>query len=282
MNSIIEKKQQVNRICIVSCGTNDITNITIDSILRFHPNVEFFIIDACHGTSKEFVLAQDKPKKQFHIIQGVDRKSTLLPTIDVSSINYLSDNQKNIIKEKLGNPYTVRFRGSFNHCENIQLAIDVINDDFVLMDSDAPLIRPIDFVDSSFITICDEEIYTEEQMKHLKLLNNTFSRFLPFIQYLNVPLMKSNDVFYYNPNSLKDNLDIGMVEIWNDNSPSLFLDTGCIFEKQIKIKNLAWKKIDNTQYVDHFGAASYANKDSSEFIDKWMKILKGKYPQRSI
>ena len=54
------------------------------------------------------------------------------------------------------NPVPVYFSGDTHHSTNIQFALDTIDHDFVLIDSDAPLIHPIDFVDSNNVTMASK------------------------------------------------------------------------------------------------------------------------------
>lgn len=59
----------------------------------------------------------------------------------------------------------------------------------MLIDSDAPLIRPIDFVDNSVVTVGELKSWNIEN-KDIRLISPTFKKFYPFVQYLNIKKMK--------------------------------------------------------------------------------------------
>ena len=110
--------------CTVNCGTNNFTNITVNSILKFHPQAKVFVVDV--DASRKFVPKGRSLSENVEIIPGISQKDTTLPLIDITKIENLTNEEKRKSILKLGNPYQVLFRGSFNHSENIQLAIDTI------------------------------------------------------------------------------------------------------------------------------------------------------------
>ena len=259
--------------CTVNAGTNDFTNLTINSILKFHPQAKIFIIDAFKDDGQPFQLYNDNIKN-VEIINGIAKSKTTLPIINVNDANYLSSSQKKIVIDKLGQQYKVKFRGSYNHSENIQKAIDVIDQNFILIDSDAPLIRPIDFIsNTNYATIASVCHITDLSTENI-LLNKQFTKFYPFIQFFNVCLLKKHNIIYYDPNAIKEHLDIALISKLSDNSISLWLDTGCIFYKTIVYNKLNYLDIDYKLYVDHFQTGSTHCKSyeiKKSFIEKYNK-----------
>ena len=77
------------------------------------------------------------------------------------------------------NPVPVYFSGDTHHSTNIQFALDTIDHDFVLIDSDAPLIHPVDFIDSSKTTIA--YVFKDNVCDRSKLTKDTNCRFDPCI-----------------------------------------------------------------------------------------------------
>ena len=261
--------------CTVNCGTTNFTTITIKSILKFHPTAKVFVVDVV--PSKKFIVQDKSLAGNIELVSGISQKDTTLPLIDISRIENLSDEDKQIAIARLGNPYKVLFRGSFNHSENIQLAIDTIDENFILLDSDAPLIRPVDFIDNSSITIA-ERFELDASGSGIKLLSNVFVKFYPFIQYLNVDMMRKFDVWYYHADRLKDFLKTAIVSGQGDKT-SLWFDTGCLLASQIDTKRLRWGSIKYMDYVDHFGQASGTRgiKYSKNWIDSWKAKLNVKW-----
>ena len=252
--------------CIVNLNTKELTTITIKSILHFHPLAKIFVVDT--GDGDIFSSNDEIVSKNTEVLLGISQKNTHLPIINIDCAENLTDEQKYIVKAKLGsNPYKILFRGSYNHQENIQFAINTIGEGFVLVDSDAPIIKPIDFADEENITVCDF-MYTNAAKRGIQLLTPIFERCVPFIQYLNVSMMNQYDVHYYDPHKLVNLLDIALVQ-----DKSLWFDTGCILAKQLHEKKLQWTKINHMEYIDHLGSASWGKVDVEPFIKKWKTRL---------
>ena len=252
----------------VNCGTNELTNLTVQTIFKFHPHATVFIVDVPNGRGL-FSLMDNRFRNKVHVIKGIPWNRTSLPTINIDTLDYLTPGQKARAKAILGNPYKVICRCGFNHQENIQLAVNVIGENFVLMDSDAPLIHPIDFIDDNYITVAD--IASENTTNTpRKFLSDHFIRFVPFVQYLNVKMMKENGVVYSDNPNLHKYLDIARVSR-TPTEASLWVETGSVFFKEVDSRKLPWKKIDWKNYVEHLGAASYRKNESerAEFIKRF-------------
>ena len=77
--------------CTVNSGTNIFTNITIKSILKFHPTAHIFVIDTLVSGKDPFEPIEDDIMKNTEVIVGIDRKKTTLPTIDIMQAKNLTD-----------------------------------------------------------------------------------------------------------------------------------------------------------------------------------------------
>ena len=82
--------------------------------------------------------------------------------------------------------------GSAKHSMSIQKCIDLINDDFILLDSDILLTKnPAFMIDKSKIFVGKLRHYGKDKSYH---------RVLPFLCYINVKMMKQLGIKYHNPN----------------------------------------------------------------------------------
>ena len=94
-------------------------------------------------------------------------RSTSLPAAEIEAAK---------LQLGCGDEFKVPVTADFSHTVNIQLAIDTLKCNFILMDSDAPLIRPVDFDDPSVLTAAQVETYRCSSMFY-----RDYTRFLPYI-----------------------------------------------------------------------------------------------------
>ena len=161
--------------------------------------------------------------------------------------------------ERMGiNPVPVYFSGDTHHSTNIQFALDTIDHDFVLIDSDAPLIHPVDFIDSSKTTIASISKCCIGD--GTDILNTQNIRFEPYIQYFNVERIKRGKLWFFKNELLKDYINLAARwkpnpfygdEMTSTNWTFLWL-TGNLFYKQILDSGSPYSTIDFRKYVDHF------------------------------
>lgn len=92
--------------CIIHAGQNKLTNITMKSILHFHPQSKIFIVDV---TSKEgwlsekFHLIDESISKNLEIVQGIPREDLKLQSKDISCLNMNDFDKGCLIDELNGN-----------------------------------------------------------------------------------------------------------------------------------------------------------------------------------
>ena len=267
----------------VNAGTNTFTNITAKSILKFHPSAKVIVVDAV--PERRFHWIDGDAPGNVEVVKGIYKSELNLPAIDVSMTN-LSQVEKDIVRQRMNGGNIVRVSGSGDtqHSMNIQMLLDTLDDNFVLIDSDAPLIRPVDFIDASQATV--GSLATQPYNSTRRILGQSSRRFEPFIQYFNVDKVKNNGLWFFRPDRLKDCLRLAYK--WKPNLSagdeptatsewSLIWLTGTIFCDQTMAKGLPYGTIDNRRYVDHFGSGTWNHtKDGSlknSFYEKYSGLF---------
>ena len=261
--------------CTVNANSNIFTNITVKSILKFHPNAKVFIVDAFTKLGHNFKLIDEEDSNNIEIIAGLPPLKNCI-TIDLNQTN-LSEDEKLVVHQKLScdDNLSVFNTGDLNHTINIQHAIDTIDQDFILIDCDAPLIHPVDFVANDSITSAQEMKYYLETQR--AFLRTSYNRLIPFIQYMNVKMMKETGIKYYDEQLLTRYLDLALLTSKNH---ILLFPTGTLFLKQIIEKNIPYKNIEYKKYVDHFGGSTWKNTTNEEnkrkFFSKYQNLFKNR------
>lgn len=161
---------------------------------------------------------------------------------------------------------------SFKHCISVDKCMDLINDNFILLDSDVLLKKNIEeLFDDNYYSIGEVKDWSWGNGLHDKEYP-IHKRILPFITFINVKKCKENGIRYYNPEFMD-----GLYESEPRNSSKEQIekdsyDTGCWFFKAITgkpIKEIKWE-----DYVVHFGGGSYVSKGRNE------KITQGEFLQK--
>ena len=268
----------------VNAGTNTFTNITLKTIFKYHPNAKVFVIDVPKKDADSFHLIDEMPNVE--VVKGVCWDNLDLPTIDLLKAGNLSNLERQVVVDRFGTDrLEVLPCGDYQHPINIQFALDTISEDgFILVDSDAPLISPVNsLMDRSVVTIAEEESWNYIHADRLQpLLNphlNRF-RFSPYIQYLNAKMIRDNGIKYFDANWLKDNLNQAG---WFKNPDcggreSVFFWTGSLFHTKVLESKLPFKTISTNVYVDHFGGATWQENSERhiQFIQKYIDLFNNK------
>lgn len=267
----------------VNAGTNTFTNITAKSILKHHPSAKVFVVDVV--PNQRFTPIDEEMMKNVEVIEGIPKESLDLPTIDVMAVKNLTDDEKRTIVNRIGfNPVPMYFSGDTHHSTNIQFAIDTIGQNFVLIDSDAPLKRPVDFIDNRCSTIAGFQMC--EYKPHSVLLpDKGLSRITPYLQYFNVSKLREKGVCFFDKNIIKDNLKLASRwkpnPIYGDEMTStnytFLIVTGVLFTDQLLKRDCRFSTIQTGDYIDHFGAGTWNNQKNrmkSEFYAKYKDLFK--------
>lgn len=138
--------------------------------------------------------------------------------------------------------------GSLKHAYTIQYLLDHEKNNFIILDSDTEVLHDFDFIEDGYLTIAS-------------ICRKTFvPRFVPFIQYFNVDLIKNYKIKYFDKYRI----------LFGKNLQTYFLfDTGCSFYFDITNNKLPYKEIDYMKYVKHLGGGSWiTNEKYREFFTK--------------
>ena len=220
---------------IIHFNTPELTTCLCSSIRKFHPNNEIIIFD--NSTTRKF------PNENVNLfnITYMDNTDNQILNFDYAFRKFKKDDK--IVKQNN--------LGSAKHCFTVDFLIKILDKNFILLDSDVLLKKPIDFINESLITVGLNSKCEQNKNKTRKI------RFLPYLQYFNVDKIKELNLNYFNPN-----------EICGLTINSLY-DTGASFYKLIKSrfnKNEFNENINIFNYIVHFGAASYQKKEWYKFL----------------
>lgn len=206
-------------ICIVHYNTPKLTKYLVKSINKFTPNSNIYIFD--NSDKHPFV-------NEFNNVTIFDNTKGQIIDFDKWLENY-PNRQTSTGK--------VNKYGSAKHSYSIQKCIELIDSDFILLDSDILLKKDISkIIDKQVLCSSDTEIFFRHKTK----------RCTPFICYINVDMMKEKKLSYFN-----DNYMYGL----NKTSTSEHYDTGGYL--YLLSQKYGLKKINNNDYIVHLRAGSW-------------------------
>lgn len=226
-------------VCIVHFNTPELTRATVLSVLKHTPDCKITVFD--NSTKRPF-----KKMKGVRVIDNTKGQ-----IFDWQSIVETFPDRVN---ERWG-------FASANHMYSIQTLWEYFPDGFVLMDSDVLVKRDIsDFFDEDYPASGTAMLQSNKKTNRLRLV--------PFLCWLNVPMLKANGVRYFDPEkcyTLTPTKENGLNNWW---------DTGASFLDELIKKNLAFKYIKIWRYIEHYGAGSHGGGDISpgEWLDKYRKL----------
>ena len=160
-------------ICIIHYNTPEMTECLIKSINKYVKRSRIFIFD----NSDKNVFSY----RQSNIIYFDNTKGQF--------INFDNELVYNYIPLKTGTAYLNNYI-SFKHCISVQKCIELINDNFILLDSDVLIKKDIS-------DIADENAIFSGSVEHKE---NSITRVLPFLLYINVNLCKQYNITFFNKN----------------------------------------------------------------------------------
>lgn len=217
---------------IVHFNTPELTTCLCSSIYKHHPDAKIILFD--NSTTRPFVE---------HSLFNIDYKDNTkgqLINFDTVLNNYPIDT---FIKN-LNN------LGSAKHALSIDYVIKHLDvDEVCLLDSDILIKKPLDFFDSTYITI--GELSNDKQI----LFNNKrrMQRIFPHCQYINVNQIRGKNISFFDANRITG-IDISPLDY----------DTGASFYEDVKNEKIKFIRLDD--YVIHFGAASWENKNYKQWL----------------
>jgi len=223
-------------ICIVHYNTPLLTECLVKSINKFTPDSKIYIFD--NSDKDPFVYKQD------NIVYYDNTKGQI---IDFNKwLNSFPSKEKSLAKK---NGYA-----SAKHCYTIDKCIELIDKNFILLDSDVLLKRDIsDFVNDNVIAVGK----TEFQTNCKNPAQHKIERLLPYICYINVNLYKENGCKYFDKEYMNG--------LYFSEEGELY-DTGAGFLKSIREKNLQIQNLDIYKYIVHYGAGSWNYKNPNQWL----------------
>ena len=137
--------------------------------------------------------------------------------------------------------------GTAKHSMSVDWLCKHLVDNFILLDSDVLVKRPVDFIDDNFICCSDttqihEDIY----------------RILPMISYINVKKMREHNISFFDGSRMHGLVDVSSRYNW--------YDTGASFYEDIVKLNL-FHRIDCNDYIVHYGSGSWRQPNKRPIFD---------------
>ena len=214
------------KILIVNFNTQDLTDCTIKSVNKHTPDCHIYVFD--NSDKEPFVNTFDN-------VTVLDNTKGQYIDFDEFMSRYPNAHKS---------AGRVNNYASAKHCYTIDRCMDILNDDFILLDSDVIVKRDLhEIVDESCIYVGD--VITQP-------LSNGIKRVLPFITYINVNMCKKYGVHYFDDNYMHGLANNGL------NRDSDKHDTGAAF--YIHAKRYKHKQIDHRYYVIHYKGGSWNDK----------------------
>jgi hypothetical protein len=139
---------------------------------------------------------------------------------------------------------------SFKHCLAIDKCFDLIDDNFVLLDSDV-LIKK-DFSD----------LYQEDKIC-IGEYDSFYERISPYICFINVNLCKKYNIHYFNEDYI-----LGVKVFKNKQK----YDTGCFFYKECKAYD--YSTININEYIIHYQSGSFRLNFKKQSLNEWVNSFK--------
>lgn len=236
------------KFLIVNFNTQKLVDALIRSINKFHSGVDIIIFD-------------NSDKEPFNNIYG---NVHVLDNTKGQIINFQEElSNLNLTTKNTNNNF-----GSLKHCLTIDKCIDLIDDGFILLDSDVLLKRNIS-------SLWDKHYCTVGQIS--KGSTKWKGRIVPFANFINTEICKKHNIKYFNKN-----------KIFGVKHDLPYYDTGSFFLEEIEKKSLLIKDINISEYIVHYGAGSY--RKNAENIgtykhvsaEEWLKQNKGLYTSKIV
>lgn len=225
-------------IVIVHYNTPLLTECLVRSINLFVKDVNVYVFD--NSDKYPFTASFDNV--------------TLLDNTRGAIINF--DKWLEKYKNKGNSHGRVNRWGSAKHCYSVQKCMEIIKENFILLDSDVLLKKDIS-------ELFDDEIVYAGEVITQPL--SSIKRVLPFITYINTKLCLEKGIHYFD-----DNYMHGLYK----NSNADKYDTGAGF--YINASNYPHKLINYGEYVIHYGHGSWNKKGCKAIYNpsEWLSIHK--------
>lgn len=156
--------------CIIHFNTPKLTECLVRSINKHTPNSIIYIFD--NSDKLPFTYRTEN-------VKYIDNTKGQIINFDKWLLKY---------PKRTNSPGKLNKWGSAKHCYSVEKCIEIINENFILLDSDILLTNDVS-------SLWDEsKIYVGEVVTQPK---SSIKRVLPYICFLNVKMMKEKDVHYF-------------------------------------------------------------------------------------
>jgi len=143
--------------------------------------------------------------------------------------------------------------GSAKHCYSVEKCMEIINDNFILLDSDVLLKRDCSNLFDENCIYCGEVITQP---------NSTIKRILPFMCFVNTKMCMKNHVHYFNEKKMHG--------LWDTMLGDRYDTGGAFYLNTLKLKH---KDIKLSEYITHYGHGSWDKKGEKQIETpiQWIK-----------
>ena len=219
-------------VCIVHFNTPALTAHLVKSINKHTPGTNIYIFD--NSDKRPFVNA-------FNNVTVFDNTKGQIIDFDKWLKKYPN-------KDKSGG--RANKWGSAKHAYSVEKCMELIDEPFVLLDSDV-------LIKKDFTPLFDEVVCYKGEVINQPGTNNKVKRVLPFICFINTPLCKQKGIHYFDENYMHG-LRVGAVGDRYDTGAAIYLLT----EK----KKAPHREIKVADYIVHYGNGSWV--DAAEKMKK--------------
>lgn len=225
-------------ILIVHFNTPLLTECLVKSINKFTPNSNIYIFD--NSDKKPFTYRQDN-------IHYIDNTKGQVINFDEWLKSFPNRGQSNGKQNGFG---------SAKHCYTIQKCMEMIGENFILMDSDILLKKDVSaLADENFVYVGRSEYQTNCKNP----AQHKIKRILPFLCFINVKRCEENGIRYFNENYMNGLHTTAEGDLY---------DTGGGFLKEIESKGAAGKEVNINDYMVHYNAGSWRGSDGHEWLER--------------
>ena len=193
---------------------------------------------------------------RIHVIDNSDEEPFVnsFPNVDVidNTKGQLIDFENWLLQFPERKPRMSNY-GSPKHCKTVDLCFDLFPNGFILMDSDVLVKKDItSFWDERYAWVGEAHVDTPK--------GNRILRLLPFLCYINVPMIRKHGIRYFNAEWM-----------WHltARDPNRWYDTGAWFYRDVKRHYLPVKNVTIDRYIEHYFHGSHDMYNDT--LDVWLE-----------
>lgn len=230
---------KLKRVVIVNFNTQELTDAAIRSLEKHTPGCKVAVFD--NSTIEPFV-------NTFSNVEVIDNTKGQHIDFDKFLAEY---------PDKYPTPEN--HWGSAKHCKTVDYCFELFPEGFLLMDSDVLVKQDVSiFFNESCAWVGRMELQHNRWNYHLP-------RVLPYLCYLNVPMLARHGVRYFNGEKM-----------WalNHRHPDMWYDTGCWFYEACHERKLPENHINVHNYVLHLRHGSWNATEQEEWLERYSDLWK--------